>query len=285
MKLLMMLVACLTAVSSMLLPVQAEPLLKVTRLADGVYAAIPNEEAGVTSNSGFIVTQEGVWVVDAQTPEASRELLAEIRKVTDLPVQYVIHTHHHREMVQGNSVFPGARIIGHVNMRSNLLDEPQPGARNPDLVYDGKLIYHDGADRRIEIIHLGPYHTDGDSIVYLPKEKILFSGDLYPQGIGGMRQAFAQGWLAAVNKALEMEIDIVVPGRRGIRDKEGLREHKKYLEDLIGQIKSFIRQGKTAEEAVAGVRLTVYDKNDFYQRTWANAVRRIYEELKGSTQP
>lgn len=144
MKLLMMLVM---ATSSMMLPVQAEPLQKVTRLADGVYAAIPNEEAGVTSNSGFIVTQEGVWVVDAQTPEVSRELLAEIRKVTDLPVQYVIHTHHHREMVQGNSVFPGARIIGHVNMRANLLDEPQPGTRIPDLVYDGKLIYHDGADR------------------------------------------------------------------------------------------------------------------------------------------
>ncbi len=273
---------------SVLAPVtDATSKQKIKKIAEGGYAAFADPHGEISANSGFIIGKQAVWVFDAQRADFSQELLSEIRKLTSSPVKYVIHSHHHREVVDGNSVFKGALIIGHWAMRKNLIAEPRPGVRLPDITYDERLVFHDG-ERELHVIHLGRYHTDGDSILLLPRERILFSGDLLPGkgGPGGMRQAHLREFLEVIDKALELDFDVIVPGRGdALADKNDLRKFQEYLRRVLNDVQKFVDRGATLQETLAGVKVPEYidparRNSESFKRLWALTIERAYMELR-----
>lgn len=265
----------------------ATPKQKIQKLAEGVYAAFADPNSEISANSGFIIGKDSVWIYDAQSVDFSQELLSEIRRLTSSPVRYVIHSHHHREVVDGNSVFKGALIVGHQAMRKNLSAEPRPGVRLPDITYNERLVFHDG-ERELHVIHLGRYHTDGDSVLFLPRERILFSGDLLPGkgGPGGMRQAYLGEFLGVIDKALELDFDVIVPGRGDqLADKNDLRRFQKYLRQVLNEVQKFIDRGATLQETLAGAQVPDYidparRNSESFKRLWALTIERAYTELK-----
>ncbi len=157
------------------------------RIGPDVWAAIaapPPAGAAAGGNAGFVIGSDGVAVIDTfATGEAAQQLLTEIRKLTKLPVKFVINTHYHLDHVAGNSVFEeaGAVVIAHRNVRRWIKPEnlkffgatptPQQKAMidaltTPAMVYEGTLELHLGA-RQIQVRSF-PGHTGGDSVVLIP---------------------------------------------------------------------------------------------------------------------
>src|SRR5579872_5382640 len=190
----------------------AKPDFRLQQIGQGVWAAIVNDDGLAGGNAGFAIGGDGVVVIDTfQDPRPAKALLAEIRKLTPLPVRFVVNTHYHLDHVNGNDVFAaaGATIVAHPNVRDwerteNLKwwgDKIKPEVKArveslklPDVVYDQGVDLYLGS-RKIEVRSY-PGHTGGDSIVYVHDAGVLFCGDLFwKQHIPNMIDATSDAWI------------------------------------------------------------------------------------------
>jgi glyoxylase-like metal-dependent hydrolase (beta-lactamase superfamily II) len=186
------------------------------------------------SNAGFVVTDDGVLVVDALgSPALARELLAEIRRVTAQPVRYVVVTHYHADHIYGLQVFKaaGATILAHAEGRDYLNSDtasqrleasraqlaPWVDAQTQLVAADRWL---DAAETRLQmgalevrIEHVGPAHTSEDLVVWLPQRRVLFAGDLFFRGrIPFVGQADSRQWIASLDTLIGHRPRVVIPG-------------------------------------------------------------------------
>jgi glyoxylase-like metal-dependent hydrolase (beta-lactamase superfamily II) len=152
-------------------------------------------------NTGVIVGGDGVMVIDAQaTPRMAREVIRRVRRVTAKPIKYVVLTHYHAVRISRfPRLFRGAQTI--------------PGLTWPTLTFRGALTLHMGK-LEVRIIHAGAGHTGGDTIVWVPSQRVLFSGDLveYEAGIYA-GDAHLQLWPRALEKLRGLKPRALVPGR------------------------------------------------------------------------
>jgi len=213
------------------------------------------------SNAGFVVTPEGVLVVDALgAPVLARELLAEIRRITPLPVRYVVVTHYHADHVYGLQEFKaaGATVIAHRAGRDYLNSQTAElrlvASREelaPAVDENTRLV---AADRWIDapttlqlggidfvLQPAGPAHTPDDLVVWVPQRKLLFAGDLVFRGrIPFVGQADSGQWIAALDRLLAFEPALIVPGHgpastSARADLELTRDYLVYLRKTMGE--------------------------------------------------
>ena len=168
----------------------------VRQLAPGVFSRQGDTDARQPANTSWIEFHDFVVVIDANTPWGIRAILPEIKKTTSKPVRYVFDTHYHWDHSQGNSVMAdeGVTVICSQDCASELStkgkEEWASGAKRtdqysltpyrmelPSVVFDNFMAIDDG-ERRLELRRVGPAHTMGDAVAFLPKEGILFTGDL-----------------------------------------------------------------------------------------------------------
>lgn len=185
------------------------------------------------SNAGFVVTDEGVVVVDALgSPALAEALIAEIRRVTPQPIRYAIVTHYHADHIYGLQVLQaaGATVVAHAAGREYLTSDTArlrlEASRNdlaPWIDANTRLVAADrwldadttlrlgGVDFRIR--HVGPAHTSEDLVVHVPQRGVLFAGDLVFQGrIPFVGQADSQQWIASLGQLLTLGAKVVIPG-------------------------------------------------------------------------
>ena len=195
---------------------------RVQKLAEGVYSYEQLRSAGAekfTTVSLFVVTTAGVLVADGQGSVAeTQRMVDEIAKVTPRPITHVVIGSDHGDHTAGNKAFP-SNVKYYVHPTSQAILKI-PGA---ELVPDRTAIRVGQTD--IEIRFLGRAHTGGDLAVYLPKEKILFMSEIYLNRIfPAMRSAYPSEWVAAIEKAQAMDVNVYVPGprlRRVAGDSQG----------------------------------------------------------------
>jgi glyoxylase-like metal-dependent hydrolase (beta-lactamase superfamily II) len=186
------------------------------------------------SNAGFVVTDDGVVVIDALgSPALAAELLAEIRRVTSQPVRYVIPTHYHADHIYGLQTFKdaGATVLAHAEAREYLTSDTAQKRLETSRVdlapwIDAKTRLVQ-ADRWLEdketrvrvgsfdfvIGHVGPAHTPEDVVVFVPQLGVLFAGDLFFRGrVPFVGQADSRLWIASLNQLMQYQPKLVVPG-------------------------------------------------------------------------
>jgi len=193
----------------------ADQWFTLNKIGPNVWAAIDNPKAKqrAYANAGFVIGDDGVVVIDTLTgDEAAGHLLQEIRKLTALPVKFVVNTHYHSDHVAGNKVFAdsGGRVLAHRNVRTwihsenvRLLgDKPNPDLKTfierfarPTVTYTDAIDLYLGS-RAIQV-RAFPGHTGGDSVVIVPDAKIVFGGDLLwrnmiPNTVDGSTKAWIQ---------------------------------------------------------------------------------------------
>lgn len=280
----------------------AEP--EVVKLAEGVYGFIGKEGA---SNSGFVVTNEGVVVIDTQGPKDLALLLKKkIRKTTDKPIIYVINTHYHGDHTFGNQYFKPAleglyqgetgEIISHENTKKNLIEKDKQQREQfkkffgenalegfeltvPTKTFKDTLTLRAGG-KTMEIAYLGRGHTDGDIVVYLPIERIMFSGDLlYKERLPWLGDAHISDWIETLKKLKNFDAGVYVPGHGNIGNIDMLFSLQQYLVDLQAEVKKYIKKGKTIDEMKKEIALPKY-KNWLRYKEWLplNA-EKTYREL------
>ncbi len=204
--------------------------IRFEKLASGVYAYTAEGDP----NTGVIVGDDGVMVIDTQaTPVMAGDVLRRIRKVTKKPVKYVVLTHYHAVRVLGASAYGADHIIasrptldliaerGAQDFKSEVDRFPRlfravdsiPGLTWPNLVIDGVLTLWMGK-REVQIFHPGRGHTKGDTVVWLPKEKVLFAGDLVEQGAAPYcGDAYLGEWPRTLAKLKALKPKKLMPGR------------------------------------------------------------------------
>jgi len=267
-------------------------------VANGIFAYIQaHGELGV-SNAGLIVDRESPMAVDAlMVPSMTRKFLAAIKKVTRKPVSRLVNTHHHVDHTGGNSLFKEAEIISHTHCRDEIVRTGMPAAAYkqlmprfadeydrlklsvPKVTFEDRLIFHQ-ADRNIELRHLGPAHTVGDAFVYLPKEKVLFAGDLAFYYVTPMAfQGHVGNWIKVADRILKMDVETIVPGHGPVGGKKELRDMRAYLMYIRREAKKRFDAGMTAQDAARDVKLGIYSKWREAERILPN-VLRLYQEFR-----
>ncbi|MEK9630225.1 MAG: MBL fold metallo-hydrolase, partial [Nitrospinota bacterium] len=226
---------------------------------------------GVNSNSTFLVTKEGVVVVDTRVTPAEAEKVKEaIRKQTDLPVLYTINTHYHGDHTFGNQVFKDSHtIIAHENVRKALEFEAGkdhlevfksrniPGMEEtvvtpPNLIFRERMDLYVGA-YHLQLIHVKG-HTDGDLFIYIEALKTLITGDLIQnRRIPYMGDAYIEEWIKSINYLGDLDAEIYIPGHGDPGGKPVLIAMKHYLIDLTRNVKVQIEKGSSLQETLDAV--------------------------------
>jgi len=246
-------------------PQPQTPPFAIKPIGKGVYAAISGRAGG---NTGFIIGDNSVLVVDtfiSQTP--ARDLLAEIRKITNLPVKYVVNTHYHLDHVAGNAIFTeaGATVIAHRNERAwvrteNLKFYQQNGATptaeqralvaslvEPQIVYDHILEVNLG-NRMARVVYF-PGHTGGDSVVYIPDANVVFAGDLgWNQRIPNLIDATTSTWIETLDKMVAKHPNATfIPGHGDVATAQDMKAFRDYLATLRTEIQKAQAAGQTGD--------------------------------------
>jgi glyoxylase-like metal-dependent hydrolase (beta-lactamase superfamily II) len=291
---------------------------KVFQLAPGVYYWQGDTSIRRPGNCTWVLFKDYVVVIDANFPWGAKEILPEIRKTTSLPIRFVFNTHYHADHSFGSGIFmeAGATIVcsrecgaesrskGETDWRNQVLNRGErPNAsvhdkavaaetrengyrlEHPTLLFDGSMAFDDG-DRRLELIRMGPGHSLGDAVAYLPKEKILMTGDLCVNWTSGNnvgdRDADHDNWIRALDKMAQWDVKTVVPGHGRPGPVEILRGQRDYLADMLDQVRAGIRASKTIDELAREVDLSRHQPFGFASS--ANSVRAIYRKLTAPPQ-
>lgn len=236
--------------------------------APGVYAALAKEGSRASvGNAGFVIGSAGVLVVDTfASPAAAEELAGEIRRLTPLPVRWVVNTHYHLDHVGGNRVFArgGAALVAHENVRAWVRTEnlkwrkeitPEEKAMLaalvlPDLTTTSGISIWLG-DRRVDVLER-PGHTGGDLVVVVPDADVLFGGDLFWKGtIPNLVDANTEAWVDTLDGLLlDFPRAVFVPGHGDLGRALDARTFRDYLSGLRLSVASRMQEGKSGRALV-----------------------------------
>ncbi len=265
------------------------------QLLPGHYAYSTTNDAGRLLSSGIIVTGDGVLVVDAldsvATARAERESIASL---TTQPVRYLVSSPFHDPFSKGNIAYADVLKIGHESYRAGLLEQMQRGnapadeqqARLPTMTFRDRLNLHLGG-KEIQVLFFGRAHTQGDSIVFVPQDRIAYLSEVFfSEEFPNMAQGYGVSWLQVLDRVAALDADIFVPGHGPIPEnpkatRAGLHRMRQILVDARDAIQQEIARGATEDQTVAAVGLKQYEKLPNYTAQREVVVRRMYKELTG----
>ena len=254
----------------------------VHKIADNLYAYISENDS--SANSTFLITREGILVVDTGLNEAEgRKILGEIRQVSALPIRYVVNTHYHPDHRGGNSVFgPGATIISTAFTLEKAGGGPSAAGTDKIAIRDSIEIFLGGSE--IKIYFPGPAHTMGDALVYFPQQHAIATGDLFlNNSCPAMDQGDMENWIAALDSMLKLPLDAVVPGHFELASKDELRRFRDYLADLRNQVGPMYRAGVPLNQVAKKLDMSKYkDVRQFpqYEATFGDNAAAYYRQLE-----
>jgi cyclase len=274
--------------------------VSVKELAPGVYFRQGDRDQREPANCVWVLFQDHVLVIDANFPWAAKKILPQIKRTTDRPVRFVFDTHWHNDHTFGNSVFvdAGATIVSSRECAEELASRGPASWNNwqetahslqgfrleqSTLTFTDRLALDDGTER-VEIIRMDPSHSKGDAIAYLPKHKILVTGDLcvnwaFGNNIGDSG-ANPENWIRVLEDLLKWDVKTVVPGHGAPVDLQKLGAQRDYLRDMLTQVQAGIRSGKTADELARAIDLGKHGSFGINPTANATSIRAVYRYLK-----
>jgi cyclase len=266
-------------------------------------------------NNGWIIFEDYVLVVDANFPAGARLMISKIRALTDKPIRFAFDTHHHGDHAYGNQVFvdAGAVPVAHTGVLEQMrhLETGYYGGKpgrwedaangRPDMkgtklkppsVLFPKELYFDDGKHRVELMHLGVAHTQGDAVAWLPKEKILFTGDVCVNGpYNFVGDGDVGKWIATLDAAKKLGATTVCTGH-GSRSVASVLDDQqaffKVLQDQVHsrmvnasaeEIKAQIEEIRKAMKANTQIARYVSDRGK--DDGFPSQVEKVYQELTG----
>ena len=283
--------------------------MELREIGDGVYACLQPDKGLGWSNSGLIDRGGGLVVDTFWDLQRTRQMIDQYARVWRQPATRIANTHHNGDHCWGNQLFAGAEIIGHrlcaeafMKESPELMQQIRDGGSDDPALADfaAALQEYDFSgieltppttliedrldlmldDVPVELIYVGPAHTIGDVIVHLPRQRVVFAGDVLfrlctPIGWEG---TFAN-WAAALDRIIALDPEIVVPGHGPLCGLEGPREMKAYLNYVRAEATRHFNEGVGELEAAKRIDLGPYAGWNEPERLIFN-VARAYRELR-----
>jgi glyoxylase-like metal-dependent hydrolase (beta-lactamase superfamily II) len=261
----------------------ARPQIATTKVAgtDNVYIFRNGNHQAM-----FIVTPDGVIATDPVgygRPTGGADYLAEIRKVTDRPIKYMIYSHHHFDHIAGGKVFKdaGATFVAHHRAKDRLaiLNDPYTVLPDETVSDRGRTISLGGT--RLELSYHGLNHSDTTLVMRLPKEKIIFVVDTLPVGQvpgRGMIDFHPLETEQFIKSVLALDWEHLIPGHPGPGDRLGTRkdvqDQLEFLQDASAEMKKLAQEGKCWEPAEKEFKLPKYENWPGYAANLPFVARR-----------
>ena len=265
-------------------------------------------------NSGVIVGDDGVMVIDAQaTPLMARQVIRRIRRITTKPIRHVVLSHYHAVRVLGASAYKAEQIVasqrtlglirerGRQDMASEIGRFPRlfrgagsiPGLTWPTLVFRDELTVMMGK-LEVRILQPGPGHTGGDTVVWVPSERVLFSGDLVEFEAGIYTgDAHLEEWPNTLDRLLALKPRALVPGRgpaltTSAACAKAIRYTKQFVRGLYASARKGVAARKSLKQVYAMTRRRMdrtYGAYPIYEHCMPFDVSRAYDEARGIKHP
>jgi len=274
---------------------------ELVEVTAGVYAYVQPDGSWMINNTGVITGADGQYVlVDTTSTESrNRALLAAVERVSAATPQALVNTHHHGDHTYGNWLMPaGTPIIGHVLCREDVLhagliaaeiltgpDYGHVEVRPPDVTFTGSMTLH-LAERLVELHYVGPAHTRGDVVVWLPAERTLFAGDIaFAGGQPFLVEGSVAGYPTALASIRALEPEVLVPGHGPVRRGDEVTRLLDDLDEYASFVDTIAREGHAAGRTPLEVATAAAD-NPF--ASWQESERlvgnlhRAYLELDGN---
>ncbi|HJZ43616.1 MAG TPA: MBL fold metallo-hydrolase [Hyphomicrobiaceae bacterium] len=265
-------------------------------------------------NSGVIVGDDGVIVVDAQaTPVMAGLVIERVRKVTDKPIKYVVLSHYHAVRVLGASAYQAQEVIASETCRAMIAErgkedwdsefgrfprlfraaETIPGLTWPTVTFKQKMTLYLGK-RRVELRHVGRAHTAGDIVAWVPDANVVFSGDIVEyKSACYCGDAYFTDWPGTLARLDRVKPDSLVPGRGEAlvgagTVAEGIALTRDFLRDSYEPVKRGVARGATLkecfDEATAAMR-PKYGAWPIFEHCQPFNIARAYDEAQGIDTP
>jgi len=256
----------------------AQDRLSIAEVKDGLHVI-----TGPGGNIGVRVTAEGVILIDDKYPQDFDEIQSLVATVSDLPVKYVINTHHHGDHSGSNASFlQVADVIAHKNARDNMIRGDQDGP--PRLIYtDQTSVFLGGAE--VRAYYMGRGHTNGDSVVYFPDLKTVHGGDLLhgtAPFIDYANGGSSRGWVNTMNNILSLDWNTAIPGHGEVMDRRDVLNFRNQMEAVRIRMAELVRQGLVAGDAPEAIKDSnlswTQDENGLFMN---RSIPGFYEEIAG----
>jgi glyoxylase-like metal-dependent hydrolase (beta-lactamase superfamily II) len=287
-----------------------EKKVSFTELASGLHAFTAEGDP----NSGVIIGDDGVMVIDAQaTPAMAGEVIARVAAITDKPIKYVLLTHYHAVRVLGASAFAGAEILASDTTRGLIVErgrqdmdseigrfprlfravESIPGLTWPTITFADEMSVWLGR-REVRILHIGRGHTAGDVIAVVPDAGVIFSGDLVEfQSACYCGDAHFTDWPTTLDRLDALAARALVPGRGAAlttpeQVTEGIALTRDFLQTLHGSTQASVAAGRSLKQAFDAAREVMDPKFSsfaIYEHCLPFNVSRAYDEARGIEWP
>lgn len=274
--------SCLIVSASPFAQQRETPPVKLDKLSNRLFQIL----GGRGANGGVYIGDDGVLVIDAKMDEESvKQTLAEIKKVTDKPIKYLVNTHSDGDHIAGNRFFPETvTIVAHENCRKEFFHPRRDGKpsewNSPELApFVPSVTFRDKMDiylgtKKVELWYFGIGHTKGDTVVFFPEEKIAFLGDQIfigrPQLIHSYKGGNSFAHVKTLSTMLEtLEAERFCSGHSDPIDRNAVKHHIEEMKKIQSTIKSLVEQGKNLEEVKKE-----FDENYF------RLVESIFNEIK-----
>jgi glyoxylase-like metal-dependent hydrolase (beta-lactamase superfamily II) len=246
-------------------------------------------------NIAVSVGTDGTLMVDDEYQPMDKKLKAAITALTPQPVRFVINTHWHNDHTGGNEMLgsSGAVIIAHDNGRTRMASDQVMSLYGPQKAYKpeglpritfSKSMQLHFNDDSIDIIHLGPAHTDSDVVIFFRGQNILCTGDLFvgpafrPPYFDDLNGGSTEGMISAIETLVNMANDetIIIPGHGDLASRADLRAYQSQFISIRDRIKKAIAEGRSEEEVVASKPTTGFAIPGKGTDRWVRIVYREY---------
>ncbi len=234
---------------------QQEPKRAITNIAGDGYRF-----QNIVQVSVFLVTPEGVIVTDPINADAATWLKAEIDKRFGVPIRYLIYSHDHTDHIAGGEVFADtAVVVAHDNAKRAIIGEKRPTAV-PDVTFSDRMTIELGG-KKVELIYLGPSHSDNLIVMRFPAERVVFAVDIISVKTLAFRtlgDSYFPGWIDVIKGVEAMDFDILAPGHGPMGTKADATSQRVYLEDLHAAVLAAARAGQSLDQMKESIKLEKY---------------------------
>ena len=261
-------------------PASSVPLYEVKKIDDRIFAALADPNGAASSNAVIVVTPTCVALAGAHfSADAVAELTRAIAGITPFPLRYVILTHHHPGYSHVDFDFPPTIEFITSTQTLKVLGSERQELKNPAISFDKGMSLHMGKLTML-LNSMEAGHTDGDVVVYLPDQAVLFTSDLFFNEEGGfMASGHAREWVSNLHLLENLVATRVVPGRGEVTDSAGLRRFRSFFQEFLTEVLAHVERGESAAETVRSFSLPSGNAPPNFSRYQKENIEWAWREL------
>ncbi len=282
-------------------------------VGEDLYAYLQWDGGWGISNAGFAVGEEGLLVIDAlMAPQMTNAFVRSMREISPLPFRHLVNTHMHADHTNGNQFIEGAEIVASEGCRREMVAADEfareqararaPGDRGPrpfwiqdswweeladvhpvmpETTFDSRLTLHYG-QREARLSHHGPAHTLGDSLVYFPEAKVLFTGDLAFFYAMPLCRGDMPNWVRICDLIRGMDVETIIPGHGPPGGKRQLQDMQEFMEFMVDRARDCFENGLSEADAARAIDIGDWAKWPEAERKEMN-IGNLYETFRAET--